>query len=152
MQACSRMGYVLVPLYDTLGVNAVEYIMAHSEAVYIAASAARLPHIAVALPRVPQAILGITTWGGAASPADVKALSTAGVAVTPFDDHLAGGDAANVPADAPAPTDLSTIMYTSGTTGEAKGVMLTHASIVASVKSIVHYFNTHKIFLGPGAC
>jgi hypothetical protein len=30
-QACNRMSYQCVPLYDTLGENAVEYIINHSE-------------------------------------------------------------------------------------------------------------------------
>ena len=32
MQSCSRMSYTCVPVYDTLGVNATEYILKHSEA------------------------------------------------------------------------------------------------------------------------
>ncbi|MDR1797400.1 MAG: AMP-binding protein [Clostridiales Family XIII bacterium] len=36
-------------------------------------------------------------------------------------------------APAPAPSDLAVIMYTSGTTGAAKGVMLTQHSLVSSV-------------------
>lgn len=34
------------------------------------------------------------------------------------------------------PTDLASIIYTSGSTGEPKGVMLTHANIVANTNSI----------------
>ena len=37
------------------------------------------------------------------------------------------------------PSDLSSIVYTSGSTGCPKGVMLTHANIVANVKSICEY-------------
>lgn len=37
------------------------------------------------------------------------------------------------------PHDLAQIIYTSGTTGEPKGVMLTHANLVANTRSIVEY-------------
>lgn len=39
-------------------------------------------------------------------------------------------------AAGPGPEDLATIVYTSGTTGKPKGVMLTHQNVLANVKSI----------------
>jgi long-chain acyl-CoA synthetase len=41
-----------------------------------------------------------------------------------------------VPAERPAPGDLAEVVFTSGTTGDPKGVMLTHANIVANVRSL----------------
>lgn len=39
------------------------------------------------------------------------------------------------PADAPGPGDIAEIVFTSGTTGRPKGVVLTHQNIVANVRS-----------------
>jgi long-chain acyl-CoA synthetase len=39
-----------------------------------------------------------------------------------------------------APSDLATILYTSGTTGEAKGVMLTHANLVSNTMGSLEAF------------
>ena len=42
MQACNRQGVYCVPLYDTLGENAVEYILDHSESTITFISAANM--------------------------------------------------------------------------------------------------------------
>lgn len=44
----------------------------------------------------------------------------------------------------PAPDDLFTIVYTSGTTGEPKGVMLTHANLVSNVRGTVETLDYPK--------
>jgi len=40
-------------------------------------------------------------------------------------------------AQLPAPADLAALIYTSGTTGRPKGVMLTHANVIANVKAVL---------------
>jgi long-chain acyl-CoA synthetase len=45
----------------------------------------------------------------------------------------------------PKTEDLSTIMYTSGTTGDPKGVMLTHKAVLAGVANIVFYCKINNI-------
>ena len=54
--------------------------------------------------------------------------------------------------DAPAPTEdaLGLLMYTSGTTGKPKGVMLTHANLVANAHAIAqeHELGEHDRVLG----
>lgn len=64
---------------------------------------------------------------------------------------LAGGNDvadADLPAG-PAPEDLAGLIYTSGTTGRPKGVMVTHANIVANVRQIEEPigFSENDVFL-----
>jgi long-chain acyl-CoA synthetase len=54
-----------------------------------------------------------------------------------LNDWLSAGNQAAAPAATPpGPDDLATIVYTSGTTGKPKGVMLTHRNVLANVKAI----------------
>jgi long-chain acyl-CoA synthetase len=53
------------------------------------------------------------------------------------------GDKAPVRAEV-KPGDLAGIVYTSGTTGRPKGVMLSHANIVANIKAIHHRITAER--------
>lgn len=47
------------------------------------------------------------------------------------------------------PADFALIQYTSGTTGEAKGVSLTHQNLSVNYQQVRHLLNSH---MGPEAC
>lgn len=59
------------------------------------------------------------------------------VPVERYEDAVSG--ALSPLADASISLDLASIIYTSGSTGDPKGVMLTHASMVAAAESITTY-------------
>eukprot|EP00244_Chara_vulgaris_P012461 TRINITY_DN6564_c0_g1_i2.p1 TRINITY_DN6564_c0_g1~~TRINITY_DN6564_c0_g1_i2.p1 ORF type:complete len:507 (-),score=133.41 TRINITY_DN6564_c0_g1_i2:482-2002(-) len=58
-----------------------------------------------------------------------------GVDVYSWQEFVDMGKANPVEANPPKPSDISTIMYTSGTTGEPKGVVLPHEALLAVVAS-----------------
>lgn len=61
-----------------------------------------------------------------------------------FRAQLAGGDDSVLAAPTVARDDLAILLYTSGTTGRPKGVMLSHGNLVANNKTIIDYLS-----LGP---
>jgi acyl-CoA synthetase (AMP-forming)/AMP-acid ligase II len=83
----------------------------------------------------------------ASLPAGVRAVLTAapagaatfsGVKASVFEEVISCADVEN-PAAAVGPAQLANIIYTSGSTGVPKGVMLSHANLVANTRSICEY-------------
>jgi long-chain acyl-CoA synthetase len=55
--------------------------------------------------------------------------------------HLVRGGSTPVDPMPPEAGDVAAYLYTSGTTGKPKGVLLTHANICTNITSIVQLFN-----------
>jgi acyl-CoA synthetase (AMP-forming)/AMP-acid ligase II len=53
-------------------------------------------------------------------------------------EHLVGEASAEAPVTRPAAGDIAYLMYTSGTTGGAKGVMISHAAMVEATRMLSH--------------
>lgn len=61
-----------------------------------------------------------------------------------LDDLMKKGSQADVELPKPSPDDLVAILYTSGTTGQSKGVMLTHENVVSDVDAILQMINLEE--------
>ncbi|KXZ49465.1 hypothetical protein GPECTOR_21g691 [Gonium pectorale] len=146
MQACNRISAHCVPLYDSLGENAIEYIVNHSEAVAAFTSTEKLPALVKALPKTKETLKVVVYWG-AGNEAAVKTATELGYTVHSLSALMELGAKQPAEAVAPKPDDLCTIMYTSGTTGDPKGVMLTHSAVVAAVNTAISYCKNNKIEL-----
>ena len=155
MQACNRQAACCVPLYDTLGDDAVRYVLAHSQATVVACEADKLGALAAALAEgaaraaddaapgaeLP-AVTTIAVWGDVPDEALADAAAASQAKVLRFAEFEASG-ATRTPAPAGAATraDVCTVMYTSGTTGNPKGVMVTHGGLIATVAGQVAGFD-----------
>ncbi|EFW98509.1 long-chain-fatty-acid-ligase 1 [Grosmannia clavigera kw1407] len=132
-----------VSLYETLGPDATEYIINHGQLVCVIAT---LPHIATLLklgPRISSVKLIVCIDAldsgepsGYSKGALLRELaSEQGVQIYSMAEVEEIGARSGRTIRAPAKEDITTINYTSGTTGDPKGVVLTHGNMVASTSS-----------------
>ena len=75
-----------------------------------------------------------------------QAIEALGIKVYGFGEFEALGAARPAPPTPPAPEDTATIMYTSGTTGDPKGVLLSHRAVVAAVAGLIAYLEQVRHF------
>ncbi len=122
-------GYVSVPLYPTLAADTIRQILTHSEARLLFVG--KLDGWAAMQPGIPQ---GLACIALPLAPANAYPTWDAIVNATP---PLAGEPVRDA-------NEMSTIMYTSGTTGAPKGVMHSFATFAWSIAS-----GLKRVPLGP---
>ena len=148
MQACNKTGAACVPLYDTLGENAVEYIVNHAECKIAFVSAKKIGVFLKTKGKIPT-VTTVIYWG-TPTEEEIKDLGELGINVFSYDKFLEKGAADKKTNEGPKAEDLCTIMYTSGTTGNPKGVMIKHKNMIAMMAGINTHFDTLKIPIAKG--
>jgi long-chain acyl-CoA synthetase len=131
--AVLRLGGIVVPIYHTLSPSAMAYILADAGCRLVFVENAALRDSIEAVRQGLAALEHIVLFEGGAG---------GGCACPTLDDMLGG-----IPPDTAAPAypkispeDTATIVYTSGTTGEPKGVVLTHGNIVSNALAVARRF------------
>ncbi|VDD86665.1 unnamed protein product [Enterobius vermicularis] len=127
-----RTGSVLVPLYETLGSDALTFIINQTEmelifcdteeratAVLKKKSQCRLLKTIIIMEQISTELSRMAVNNGV----DIRSFSSL---------EILGKSLSQKPLlKVPQPEDVCTICYTSGTTGTPKGVVLTHANVIA---------------------
>lgn len=164
--AILSLGGVVVPVYPTLPVDQLKYIVNDSGMRMLMVGHSKLlasiEGMRNEVPSLEEVIL-LDDWGiRFPGPSDREATAESGRA-GPERETVEGGSAAvrdleaaseerragrdgefATPAasrDYVGPDDLATIVYTSGTTGEPKGVMLSHGNIVSNARALIERYD-----------
>ena len=135
-QACFASGLVTVPLYDTLGNDAIAYICNQTEMEIIFTSRDKLKLLTGMLDQIEH-VKRIVCFDRL-SEEDISKFSPmlqkSGSKIIYYGDLLEKSTGPFEPRP-PKAEDLCTICYTSGTTGMPKGVMLPHAALLADASA-----------------
>ncbi|KAJ8388705.1 hypothetical protein AAFF_G00131140 [Aldrovandia affinis] len=132
-QACFMYNFPLVTLYSTLGGPAIAHGLNETEVTHIITSKdllqTRLKDILLEVPRLQHIIVidaKLTKWEGYPRGISVHNMATV---------QELGNKPENLsrPRSQPLPSDIAVIMYTSGSTGIPKGVMVSHSNIIAGI-------------------
>jgi long-chain acyl-CoA synthetase len=132
-QAALALAQVPVPLHAIDNPGSIAYILADCEAALLMVSSLEQWRAIEAVGTALPALRCVVVTGNDARPA----AGPGAVPVMPLADWLAAGREHTAALAPPAADDLAAIVYTSGTTGKPKGVMLTHRNVVANVEAIL---------------
>lgn len=136
MEACNAHGIYCVPLYDTLGAGAIEFIICHAEVEIAFVEEKKIGELLKTFPASTKFLKTIVSFGNV-SLDERKAVESFDLAIYSWDEFLVLGDNQHFDLPINKTTDISTIMYTSGTTGDPKGVLISNESIITLIAGVI---------------
>lgn len=147
-------GGVTVPIYPTLSVEQVAFILRDSGAsIAVVSTGAQLAKAVQASRSLAALRLIVTTHAGAEEVGAARRETSAEVLTLPevasrghetIRQNWGMARAFHDRARAVSAEDLATIIYTSGTTSEPKGVLLTHGNLASNLRDVIAVFSVDE--------
>ncbi|CAL9776133.1 unnamed protein product [Musa acuminata subsp. burmannicoides] len=140
MEACNGYSLICVPLYDTLGSGAIDYILKHAEIDFVFVQDKKMKEILSSSCESARLIKSIVSFSSTTGEQN-DAAADIGIKLYSWNETLRMGKEYPSEPLPPQPHNICTIMYTSGTSGNPKGVVLTHESHATYVKGADLFLN-----------
>ena len=143
---CAIIATPIATAYETLGEAGLQHALNEPECVAMFTNAELLKVVANVASNVPS--LRVVIYDGEADKALLAKIQAAreDMQVLEIDKLRELGRKTSkeaLEARRPKPEDTACIMYTSGTTGAPKGVVISHANVIASVGAVYKYIGHH---------
>ncbi|CAI0441160.1 unnamed protein product [Linum tenue] len=135
MEACNAHGLYCVPLYDTLGAGAIEYILCHSEISIAFTEEKKIPEVLLRFSLHVSHFAAIVSFGKV-TPEQRQEIEKYGLSVYSWEEFGILGENKEYDFPEKKKSDICTIMYTSGTTGDPKGVMISNLNIITLIAGV----------------
>ncbi|XP_042415348.1 long chain acyl-CoA synthetase 4-like [Zingiber officinale] len=141
MEACNAHGIYCVPLYDTLGAGAVEFILCHAEVQIAFVEEKKIAEVLKTLHNSSKFLKTIVSFGKV-TPKEKEEVENSGLAIFEWDEFLCLGCDTQFDLPVKKMDDICTIMYTSGTYCSQKGssihLELFHYTSLSNLQSNLH--------------
>ncbi|XP_016163512.1 long chain acyl-CoA synthetase 9, chloroplastic-like [Arachis ipaensis] len=134
LQGCFRRNVTVVTIYASLGEEALCHSLNETEVTTLICGSKELKTLAKVRGQL-ECVKRVICLDEDI-PSDTSS-ALHGWRVLSFAEVRALGGRVMVEADLPLPADVAVIMYTSGSTGLPKGVMMTHANMVATISAVM---------------
>ncbi|XP_071263036.1 long-chain-fatty-acid--CoA ligase 1a isoform X4 [Salvelinus alpinus] len=141
--ACYTYSLVCVPLYDTLGLEAIEYIIDQAAVSTVICDLAEKARLILDCVSGKEHTLKTIMLMEAFDEELVARGQQSGIEILSLKDVEAVGKAHHHQPLPPTPEDLALICFTSGTTGNPKGGMLTHGNVIANCAAFIKITEVH---------
>ncbi|KMT10007.1 hypothetical protein BVRB_5g122220 [Beta vulgaris subsp. vulgaris] len=128
MEACAADSLICVPLYDTLGPGAINYIIDHAEIDYVLVHPDKVKELLNPDCTSSKRLKSVVCFTSLTEEETQKARN-AGIEAYSWNQFLQMGKENPSELVPPQTINICTIMYTSGTSGDPKGVILTHETM-----------------------